>query len=95
MIKQVSRKVEQVKIAGQNGWPITNVDFRRMPSRIIALRDHLMNITYDLDVREQVYTWTCFEADLEVQGWTLAQFGWMGAGTLPLTSPTVENSRPG
>ena len=79
-----------------HGWPVTSVDFREIPQRIVGIYRQLREFTIDAEFREErSCVWEAFEAELEVAGLTLKRFAAMDPSKVPHDSPVMRNARVG
>jgi len=87
--------MEQLKIATKKGWPISTIDFKKIPGCIVKLQDQLQPVVHNKSFREQQHIWKSFEADLAAEGWTLPTFAKVQNSVLSSGSATMDHSRPG
>jgi len=95
MVRRDHRKMEQLKIATKKGWPISTIDFKKLPGRIVKLQDQLQPVVHNKSFREQQHVWKSFKADLAAEGWTLPTFAKVRNSVLSSGSATMDHSRPG
>ncbi|KAI5992381.1 hypothetical protein F5J12DRAFT_786173 [Pisolithus orientalis] len=73
-----------LKDAEAKGWPAMKIKFKDIPSHILEMYDELKKLLFDVEAHKNLWLWTCFEADLEVNHYTLAQFAQINMGKLML-----------
>ncbi|KAL4079706.1 hypothetical protein J3A83DRAFT_4368516 [Scleroderma citrinum] len=95
MVRKEYQRVEQLKIAAKKGWPISTIDFKKIPGHIVKLQDQLHLIVYNKSFHEQQDAWKSFEADLGADGWTLAMFAQMQNSVLTSRSATPDHAHGG
>ncbi|KAI6149685.1 hypothetical protein BKA82DRAFT_4014184 [Pisolithus tinctorius] len=93
LIKRERRRLEAFNVTEAKGWPATKIEFKDIPSRVLEMYDELKKLLFDAEAHENLWLWTCFEADLEVNHYTIAQFARMRVP--PMSSAIWENSRCG
>ncbi|KAI6154670.1 hypothetical protein BKA82DRAFT_35637 [Pisolithus tinctorius] len=93
LIKRERCWLEAFNVAEAKGWPATKIEFKDIPSRVLEMYNKLKKLLFDAEARENLWLWTCFEADLEVNHYTIAQFAQMCVP--PMSSAIWENSRCG
>ncbi|KAI5997185.1 hypothetical protein EDC04DRAFT_2585189 [Pisolithus marmoratus] len=69
------------------------INFEEIPNRVLKLYNELQRIVFDKAARNGLFLWNSFEADLEFEGYTIAQFARLHS--VPMTSPIWRNSRIG
>lgn len=78
------------------GWPVTSVDFRGIPGRIVAMVDQLKQQIVDPEYRHRAScVWGSFEADLESDGLSLQRFATIKPLRLAGDSKVVKGARVG
>ncbi|KAI6137737.1 hypothetical protein BKA82DRAFT_4369575 [Pisolithus tinctorius] len=77
-------------VAEAKGWPATKIEFKDIPSRVLEMYDELKKLLFDAEACKNLWLWTCFEADLEVNHYTIVQFARMRVP--PMSSAIWENS---
>ncbi|KAI6001304.1 hypothetical protein EDD15DRAFT_2361664 [Pisolithus albus] len=93
LIKREQHRLKAIEFAEEADWPVTRVDFKDIPRRVLKLEDELRRLIFDAEAHKNVFLWKCFEAALEVEGCTISQFARMRS---PLMSSTIwQNSRSG
>ncbi|KAI6138527.1 hypothetical protein BKA82DRAFT_25367 [Pisolithus tinctorius] len=60
------------KVAEAKGWPATKIEFKDIPSCILEMYDELEKLLFDAEACNNLWLWTCFEADLKQYGKTHA-----------------------
>ena len=95
MIRRDHRKIAYLKIATKKNWPISAIDFKKIPGRIVKLQDQLHPVVHNKSFRERQHVWKSFEADLAAERWTLATFARVPNTVLSSGSATLDHSRPG
>ncbi|KAL4072413.1 hypothetical protein V8B97DRAFT_1917195 [Scleroderma yunnanense] len=95
MVRKEYQRVEQLKIAAKKGWPISTIDFKKIPGHIVKLQDQLHLIVYNKSFHEQQDAWKSFEADLGADGWTLVMFAQMQNSVLTSRSATLDHAHGG
>ncbi|KAI5997545.1 hypothetical protein EDD15DRAFT_2364272 [Pisolithus albus] len=93
LIKREQRRLKAIEFAEEADWPVTRVDFKDIPRRVLKLEDELRRLIFDAEVHKNVFLWKCFEAALEVEGCTISQFARMRSP--PMSSMIWQNSRSG
>lgn len=93
LIKREQRRLKAIEFAGEVDWPVTRVDFKGIPRCVLELYDELQRLIFDAEAHKDVFLWKCFEAALEVDGWTVSQFARMRSP--PMSSRIWQNSRSG
>ncbi|KAI5989680.1 hypothetical protein EDD15DRAFT_2198368 [Pisolithus albus] len=74
-------------------WPALHVDFQHIPNRVLKLYDKLQHIVFDNEACKALFVWNSFKADLETDGYTMAQFSRLQH--VPISSAIWHNSRIG
>ena len=95
MIRRDHKKIAQLKIATKRGWPIGTIDFKKIPGRIIKLRDQLDPVIHNKSFRERQHIWKYFKADLTAESWTLATFTRVPNTVLSSGSATLDHAHAG
>ncbi|KAH0826086.1 hypothetical protein J3R83DRAFT_11684 [Lanmaoa asiatica] len=95
VIKCEHKRLEYIKLAAEKNWPTTTIDFQGILNRILEMYDELKEIMFVREVRENLFLWNCFEANLEVDGWSTSRFAQMQPSDITLTSEVWRNSRGG
>ncbi|KAI5981452.1 hypothetical protein EDD15DRAFT_2203956 [Pisolithus albus] len=93
LIKREWRRLKAIEFAEEADWPVTRVDFKDIPRRVLKLEDELRHLIFDAEAHKNVFLWKCFEAALEVEGCTISQFARMRSP--PMSSTIWQNSRSG
>ncbi|KAI5987008.1 hypothetical protein F5J12DRAFT_561084 [Pisolithus orientalis] len=93
LIKREHRRLKALKVAEAKGWPATKIEFKDIPSCILEMYDELEKLLFNAEAHENLWLWTCFKADLEVNHYTIAQFAQMCVP--PMSLAIWENSRCG
>ncbi|KAF8546757.1 hypothetical protein OG21DRAFT_1527618 [Imleria badia] len=89
------RRLDALKLATKYDWPITSIDFTKIPSRVHAMFSELNNIIFNRDAQTNLHVWTWFEGDLEGEGWTLKLFARVPPSKIPMNSIMAQEARPG
>ena len=95
IIRWDHRKMEQLKIVTKKGWPISPIDFKKIPGCIVKLRDQLHPVVHNKSCHEQQHVWKSFKADLAADRWTLPMFARVQNSILSSGSATMDHARPG
>jgi len=92
MVRWDHRKMEQLKIATKKGWPISSIDFKKIPGRIVKLQEQLHPVVHNKTFCEQQHVWKSFEADLAADRWTLTMFAKVQNSVLSSGSATMDHA---
>lgn len=95
LVRKEHEKLAAVELAAERGWPVTSIDFKNIPSRILAQKKQLERIIFVSKARENLTAWISFSGDLEENGWTIANFSRLAPSAIPQISITVKNARVG
>lgn len=95
MVKQEHARHHALDVAKEKKWPAIEVDFKDIPRRIFHMYEELKQLILVREARENLFSWDCFEANLELDRWSIARFARMRASEIPMTSQTWRNSRGG
>ena len=96
LIKDNKKRLEVLQAALAKGWPVTSVDFKGIPRRVVAMFDHLEQLIDDEIFRDAAScVWGGFEGDLEVDGLTIKRFAIMKPSKISPRSQTARGSRTG
>ncbi|KAI5983265.1 hypothetical protein EDC04DRAFT_2915068 [Pisolithus marmoratus] len=90
LIKREQWRLEAMEEAIKWGWPVMTIDFKKIPNRVLELYDKVQLMVFDKEACNNTYLWSCFEADLEVDRYSIAQFAKMCQ--VPITSLIWQNS---
>ncbi|KAI5989717.1 hypothetical protein EDD15DRAFT_2370437 [Pisolithus albus] len=85
--------LEAVKLADEMNWPALRIDFQHIPNCVLKLYDELQHIVFDNKAQKALFVWNSFKADLETDGYTMAQFSQLQH--VPISSAVWHNSRIG
>jgi hypothetical protein len=82
-------------LALENNWPVSSIDFKAIPRRIVAMQLQISSIVFDRKSREGLYMWKQFEHNLTSDGWNVVTFSRIAPGKVPRESKMAKYARPG
>ncbi|KAH0828634.1 hypothetical protein J3R83DRAFT_2978 [Lanmaoa asiatica] len=95
MVKREHQRGQALNIAKEKKWPATEIDFKDIPRRVFHMYEELKQLMLVSEARDNLFSWDCFEANLELDGWSINRFARMRASEIPMMSQTWRNSRGG
>lgn len=96
LIKKNKERLGKIREGLKRGWPVTSVDFKGIPRRIVAMFNDLERLTNDPIFREAAScVWGGFEGDLEVDHLTIERFATIKPSKILPSSQTARGARVG
>lgn len=95
LVVREKKRVAQLWIATNRGWPIRSINFKAIPGRIVKLREQLHPIVHNKSFREEQHIWRSFLDNLAADGRTLPVFANAQNKTLYGGLTAVDRARPG